>query len=269
MAESESIKENKIYDVIRSLRLIEKDGYDEASVVRLLYTISNRIEDNYREFKIPKKSGGFRTIAEPSRMLKAIQRNILNNYLYGIEISPYAKSYIKDISLKDNASVHVGKKKILKLDIESFFDNVDFMKVYHSVFGPDKFPKRIGVLLTNLTTYYGSVPQGAPTSAYISNIVMRDFDYEVGEFCQKANIEYTRYSDDMTFSGDFDPKDVIRFIRKALLKRGFSLNEDKTRVIGRSQAQVVTGICVNESMRAQKRYRKKIRQSMYLSLIHI
>lgn len=250
-------------DVILSLRLIENAGYDEKKKIRLLYTISNDIENNYREFKVAKKNGGYRILAEPSKMLKGIQRNILKNYLYKQSISPHVKSYIKGVSLKENALAHTGQKKILKLDIENFFDNVDFLKVYNYAFGPEKLPKSVGLLLTHLTTYYGALPQGAPTSAYISNIVMKDFDYIVGEYCHNLDVNYTRYSDDMTFSGDFDPKLIIRFVRRQLRKMGFNLNEDKIHVVSSSQSQVVTGITVNKKMRALKKYRYKIRQEIY------
>ena len=119
------------------------------------------------------------------------------------------------------------------------------------------------MLLTYLCTYNNHLPQGSPTSAYISNLVMKEFDDEIGSWCDENNISYTRYSDDMTFSGNFNPKYVIEKVRKMLYKLGLSLNNDKIHVINKSQSQSVTGIVVNERIQTSKKYRSKIRQEIY------
>ena len=102
------------------------------------------------------------------------------------------------------------------------------------------------MLLTYLCTYYNVLPQGAPTSAYISNLVMKAFDEELGGWCKENNISYTRYSDDMTFSGNFNPSVVIIRVRKMLRSLGLKLNDKKIAVIGKNKQQLVTGIVVNE-----------------------
>lgn len=257
------LDENMMREIILSFQLIDNNDMSDDKKMKILYALSNNIENNYRDFKIKKKNGGYRTISEPSYILKSIQRKILENYLYEMKPSKHVKSYIKGLSISDNARVHVGKKMVLKLDIENFFDNIDFIKIYSSVFGHERLPKQVGILFTNLCTYYGSLPQGAPTSAYISNLILYDFDISVGEWCSARGINYTRYSDDMTFSGDFDVKEVIRFVRKSLASKGLCLNENKIRVINSSQAQLVTGICVNDKLQVERRYRRKIRQEMY------
>lgn len=119
------------------------------------------------------------------------------------------------------------------------------------------------MLLTYLCTYDEHLPQGAPTSAYISNLVLKDFDEEIGYWCEQHNIAYTRYSDDMTFSGNFNPSDLIKKVRKMLYKLGLELNNEKIHFINNSNRQVVTGIVVNERLAIEKTYKKKIRQEMY------
>lgn len=246
--------------ILLSLHLIN-DNIPNSKKLKTLYTISNRVESNYKVFKIKKHNGKQRKICEPNYTLKLIQRNILNNILYKIPVSSYAKAYIKGINLSNNAIPHINKKIILKLDIKDFFNNISFMDVYNNCF--NNYPKNVGMLLTYLCTYYESLPQGAPTSAYISNIVMKNFDEEIGEYCTNLNIDYTRYSDDMTFSGDFNPSTIIKMVRKMLYKLGLEINNDKIHVINNSQKQYITGIVVNKKLNTDINYRKKIRQEIY------
>jgi len=114
-----------------------------------------------------------------------------------------------------------------------------------------------------LCYYHDSLPQGAPTSPAITNIIMYDFDETVGAFCDSKNIAYTRYCDDMTFSGDFSEKEMIGFVKNELSKLGLHLKKRKTAVIPATKCQCVTGIVVNEKMNLTKDYKKKIRQEMY------
>lgn len=239
------------------------DNKDDKKIIKEIYSISNNVENNYKVFKIRKRNGKYRTIYEPNSILKHMQKQILNNVLYDISVSEYAKAYKKGTSLKDNALVHTNKKIILKLDIEDFFDNISFTNIYNKCFNIEHFPKKIGVLFTTLVTYDGYLPQGAPTSAYISNIVMKDFDETIGNYCTSNNIDYTRYSDDMTFSSDFDISELIKVVRKNLYKLGLKLNNDKIHIVRNSSSQSVTGIVVNEKVQLSSKYRKKIRQEIY------
>ena len=238
---------------------------DNNKYLKTLYSISNNIEKNYKVYKIRKNSGGYRTIYEPNPLLKHIQKNILilNNILNNKSISKYAKAYHKGISLRDNACVHVNKEIILKLDIKDFFESISFVDIYNSCFSIEYFPKSVGMLLTYLCTYNDHLTQGSPTSSYISNLVMKDFDEEIGSYCEDNNISYTRYSDDMTFSGDFNPSDIIIKVRKMLYKLGLELNNKKIHVVSKSSCQSVTGIVVNEKVQVNSKYRNRIRQEVY------
>ena len=236
---------------------------DNNKYLKTLYSISNNIEKNYKVYKIKKNNGGYRTIYEPNSLLKHIQKSILNNILNNKSISKYAKAYHKGISLRDNACVHVNKEIILKLDIKDFFESISFVDIYNSCFSIEYFPKSVGMLLTYLCTYDDHLTQGSPTSSYISNLVMKDFDEEIGSYCEDNNISYTRYSDDMTFSGSFNPSDIIIKVRKMLYKLGLELNNNKIHVVSKSSCQSVTGIVVNEKVQVNSKYRNRIRQEVY------
>ncbi len=248
-------------EFLLSLNLINSKNPKE--VLNKLYSISNRIENNYKVYKIKKHNGNYRTIYSHKPLLKSIQRKILNNILNNKEISKYAKAYHKNISLKDNAQPHLNKKLVLKLDIIDFFENIEYPTIYKYCFNEIYFPKAVGHLLTTLCTYESRLPQGAPTSSYISNLIMKDFDNELGSYCEQHNISYTRYSDDMTFSGDFNPRELISKVRKELYRLGLKINNKKIHVINNSQQQNVTGIVVNKKIQVSSKYRNTIRQSIY------
>ena len=248
-------------DFLLSLKLL--NCKNEKRYLKTLYSISNNIEKNYKIYKIKKRNGKYRTIYEPSSLLMHIQKQILNNILNNKSISKYAKAYHKGISLKDNAIPHINKDIILKLDIKDFFENISFINIYNTCFPIEYFPKSVGMLLTYLCTYDEHLTQGSPTSAYISNLVMKDFDESIGVWCENNNISYTRYSDDMTFSGNFIPKDIIIKVRKMLNKLGLQLNNNKIHVITRSSCQHVTGIVVNEKAQVNSKYRKEIKKEIY------
>lgn len=248
-------------EFLLSLNLI--NCKDDKKYIKTIYFISNNIEKNYKIYKIKKRNGKYRTIYEPNLILKQIQKQILNNILNNKSISKYAKAYHKGIQLKDNAIPHINKEMILKLDIKDFFENISFLNIYNSCFPIEYFPKSVGMILTYLCTYDNHLTQGSPTSAYISNLVMKEFDEELGNWCNLRNISYTRYSDDMTFSGAFNPSELITKVRKMLYKLGLELNNDKIHIVYKSSSQNVTGIVVNEKMQVNVKYRNKIRQEIY------
>ncbi len=252
----------EIKSILLSLNLLSTK-IPEKETIKILYSISNRIERNYKVYKIKKRNGKYRTIYSPNPLLKNIQKNILKNILNERSISKYAKAYHKGTCLKDNAYPHLNKKIILKLDIIDFFENIEYQTIYNECFNKSYFPKAIGHLLTYLCTYESRLPQGAPTSSYISNLVMKDFDNELGNWCSKNNISYTRYSDDMTFSGDFNPTIVIQKVRKMLYKYNLKINNKKIHVTNHSQQQNVTGIVVNDKLQLSSKYRNNIRQAIY------
>ena len=246
--------------VYKELASIERDlGFP----ARTLYGLSNNLDKHYHTVFIPKSDGSKRKLSVPDLILKKVQRSIADNILTQYPISRYAKAYKPGSSVQKNAQPHVGRNKILKLDIEGFFDHILYSQVKNIVFYEEKFSEPIRILLTMLCYYKESLPQGAPTSPAITNIVMYDFDETVGEFCSKKKIAYTRYCDDMTFSGDFDEREIISFVKGELCKLGLFLKNRKTAVIPTSKRQMVTGIVVNEKINVTKDYKKNIRQEIH------
>lgn len=135
--------------------------------------------------------------------------------------------------------------------------------VYQCVFSGEYYPPAVRTLLTRLCCYRDYLPQGAPTSPMISNLVMFSFDQYMGKWCEEREICYTRYCDDMTFSGKFDVREVKQKVRNYLQVLGFELNLKKTKVLKQYNRQSVTGIVVNEKVQVSKTYRRDVRQAVY------
>ena len=230
---------------------------------KTLYGLSNNLDKHYRNIFIPKHDGSKRKLSIPDLILKRVQRSIADNILADYPISRYAMAYTKGSSVQKNASLHVGKQKILKLDVDGFFDHLMYTRVKDCVFCKENYSEPIRILLTMLCYYKESLPQGAPTSPAITNIIMYDFDEKIGKYCEENNISYSRYCDDMTFSGDFEDKAVIFVVKDELRKLGLFLKNRKTAVIPSTKRQTVTGIVVNEKIGLTKEYKNKIRQEIY------
>jgi RNA-directed DNA polymerase len=216
----------------------------------------------YRTYEIPKKNGTKRKISEPLPSLKEIQYWILNEILINVQISKYAKAYVKKRSLKGNARFHIGKEIILTLDIENFFGSIKSNTV-ESFFINIGYSSEISNFLSKLCCLNDSLPQGAPTSPSLSNIIFVKIDDIIAHYCKYNNINYTRYADDLTFSGSFNPGMVIKFIESLLKERNFKLNYTKIRTRRQNQRQEVTGVVVNNKMQAPKELRKDFRKSIY------
>lgn len=246
--------------VYRELSSLEQDLGIRAQT---LYALSNHRDRHYRSVTLPKRDGGCRKLSVPDSVLKLTQRRIADVLLRLMPVSPYAAAYRFGSSTLRNAKPHVGKPVVLKLDIYRFFDSIGYSMVKERVFPAGIYAEPLRILLTMLCYHKDALPQGAPSSPAITNILMYSFDESVGQWCRQRGIAYTRYCDDMTFSGDFDPAPVIQFIRQELRKLGFLLNEQKTRVQRRGRQQTVTGIVVNETLNIPAEYRRRLRQELY------
>ena len=246
--------------VYRELSSLERDLGTSA---RTLYAVSNNISKHYHKAKLPKKNGGYRNLSVPDEILKTIQRQISEVLLIHMPVSRYAKAYRFGSSTLRNAKHHVGKQVVLKLDILHFFDSIRYSTVKDKVFPTEIYAEPLRILLTMLCYHKDALPQGTPSSPAITNIILYEFDEQIGQWCWERGIAYTRYCDDMTFSGDLDPAEVIRFVRTELKKLGFLLNEQKTRIQRPGQQQTVTGIVVNEKLSIPADYRRKLRQELY------
>lgn len=227
-----------------------------------LIKISNSSDSGYRKFSILKKSGSKRIIHEPLPNLKYIQRWILDEILGSITVSPFAKAYKKNVSIKENVRFHKNQKQVLRLDIKDYFGSIKQRQVL-KVFLNLGYSPEVSVILSKLCTLNNKLPQGAPTSSYLSNVVMMRFDEEISEYCYKNKIRYTRYADDMTFSGEFNTSKLIYLVKKILKWNNLYLNKEKTHLMRRHNRQLVTGITVNEKIQVTRPIRRQLRQEIY------
>jgi RNA-directed DNA polymerase len=216
----------------------------------------------YRDFIIRKKNGSIRKLVEPLPSLKEIQSWILENILQEIKVSKYAKAYVKNRTLLDNVRYHKGREAVLTLDIENFFGSITLSHI-EQIFLALGYSSNISNLLAKLCTYDNVLPQGAPTSPYLSNLYLREFDEIISKFCNQKDIRYTRYADDLTFSGRKDVLDIVEFIQENLHKLDLRLNKDKEKLMLRNQRQVVTGIVVNEKLQTPKTARNFLRNEIF------
>lgn len=230
---------------------------------KALYSLSNHTERHYRTAEIPKSDGAFRQLLIPDPFLMAVQRSILRTLLVWEEISPYATAYRPSGSPRVNARPHVGRCQVLKLDIRKFFDHLYYPQVKEKAFPAERYSEANRVLLSLLCVYRDVLPQGAPTSPALSNIILKDFDNRIGAWCEERKLVYTRYCDDMTFSGDWDPGEIRSQVQAELKPLGLFLNGRKTAVLGPGQRMAVTGLVVNEKLSVPSPYRRKLRQELY------
>lgn len=234
-----------------------------------IYKIANsKSKIYYREYTISKRNGGEREIKAPLPTLDIIQKWIFNKILLNLKPSLFCKSYQRELSLKDNAKFHRRQNIILKMDISNFFNEVSLEHIY-KIFIDLGYTFKVSKIMANMVTYSidgksrKGLPQGASTSPMLSNIVLKDFDEKIGKECINKKIRYTRYADDLTFSGDFDPRLMEKSISSELLKYGFEVNSEKTKILKRNDRQIVTGIVVNDKMQAPRKYRKNLRLELY------
>ena len=233
---------------------------------RTVFLVTKDPESFYFPTEIPKRDGTARKLLIPDTLIMSMQRHILDGILKHLKPSRYATAYAPKTNIKQNAQPHIGKKYILKTDISDFFGSIRFEQVYSAAFNTRLFPKQIGVMLTELCCYNGYLPQGAPTSPALSNLVMKNFDNNIGYWCEKHGISYTRYCDDMTFSSDKPLYNVLQKLTQMLDEMGFELNAKKTKFVTSSSRQSVTGLTVNERLSISKDYKRKLRQEVYYAL---
>lgn len=228
-----------------------------------LYAVSNAADRHYRRVLLEKPGGGERALWVPDPLLKTIQRRITQVLLVHMPVSPYATAYRYGGSTLRNAAPHAGQPAVLHLDIRHFFDSVLYSAVKDAAFPARIYAEPLRVLLTLLCYHRDALPQGAPSSPAISNLLLTPFDGRVGDWCAPRNIRYTRYCDDMTFSGVFDPAELTAFVRAQLRQEGYFLNEEKTRFMPAGRRQMVTGLVVNEKPAVPADTLRRLRQALY------
>ncbi|MDR0905452.1 MAG: reverse transcriptase family protein [Oscillospiraceae bacterium] len=233
----------------------------DAQHINSVLRLGDIQEDYYNRF-IVKKGKKHRLITAPSKPLKLRQRWILDNILSKIEISEYAHGFAKNRSIVTNAVTHISQPVAFCFDIKDFFPSIKEKSVA-DIFKNAGYSDSVSAKFASLCCYEGVVPQGAPTSPYIANVVCVTMDEELAAMSQQLGARYTRYADDITISCDRDITPHMRDIENIINAYGFQLNADKTRVFGENRPKFITGLVVGEDIRIRKAFKRKLKQEIH------
>ncbi|HNN92376.1 reverse transcriptase family protein [Haliangium sp. UPWRP_2] len=231
----------------------------------------------YVEFSIPKASGGTRTISAPRASLKKIQRRILDEILAKLPTHAASHGFVRGRSVLSNAKPHVGASLVLKMDLRDFFPTIHFRRVC-GLFCRIGYSSEVASLLAGLCTHRGKLadgyvvwpgvlPQGAPTSPAIANLLCRRLDARLTGLARGLGGNYTRYADDLTFSFKAVPERGIgRFswwVDQVCQQEGFVENTGKRRVLRPQNQQRITGIVVNSGLNIPRAARHTFRALLH------
>ncbi|WP_239423988.1 reverse transcriptase domain-containing protein [Snodgrassella communis] len=183
----------------------------EISVENLLMFLLNAPK-MYKVYRIPKRTHGYRVIAQPTKQLKEYQRKFINIFLPYLPVHEYAMAYQKNKNIQHNAEIHKNNSYLLKMDFENFFNSITpalFWNEWENT-NPDIFDEDEKKLFSRLLFWNPNIKRtkqeklilsiDAPSSSSISNFIMYRFDKLITQYCLNKNINYTRYTDDLTFS---------------------------------------------------------------------
>lgn len=236
---------------------------------------------SYRRFSIPKKSGGSRTINAPMGSLKWMQ--ICLNELFKAIYTPseFAMGFADGKSVVSNARCHIGQEYVLNIDLSDFFPHITNTMIYRRLKQPPfNFNHAVADAVTRICTmeqwvyihneWEGrqSLPQGSPASPVLTNAVCDRLDQRLSNLARVFDLRYSRYADDISFSGShniFQAKGHFRKILNLIIyEEGFDINENKVRLQHRSQRQEVTGLTVNERPNVNRAWLKDIRATLHI-----
>jgi RNA-directed DNA polymerase len=240
----------------------------EVPVGNLIHLLYRSSSVKYKSFTIPKKNGGERVILSPQGGVKILQERARRYFdsFYRPKIA--AHGFIINKGILTNAEKHVKKRYVLNIDLKDFFESITFPRIYGVL---KKHPFNMGhpaaTVLAQLCVHNGKMPQGAPTSPVLSNIIASALDKTLVRLAGKYRMRYTRYADDITFSFNQSPPSEMAkkieeiggyelgdSLRHAIESNGFKINEEKFRLQVRTERQVVTGLTVNEKVNLDREY---------------
>ncbi len=232
----------------------------KKEILALIYKDSRKF---YRTFTIPKRNGSLRFIQSPLPLLQYIQRYILDGILSKIITHNNAFGFVKHKSIVDNVKPHLNSHTLLKLDIDNFFPSIKIKRVI-SIFQRLGYSNRISFLLAKFCCYDDSLPQGAPTSPYLSNIIAKRLDSRLYNLAKEHHLKYSRYADDMTFSGNHISKNFIDFAYKILIDEGFTPNYTKSKLIVGRGRKIITGLSIsNKKITIPRNKKRELRSKAY------
>ena len=234
-----------------------------------LKEILENIPDYYHEFWVRKRRGGYRMISAPLEELQSIQTTINSRILSSVTtIHPAAVGFRCGRSVVDNASPHLGKRYVLKMDIHDFFFSIRSPRV-KKTFEQMGYPPNVSKIFRTLCCLHNCLPQGAPTSPSLSNIVSYEMDKKLAALAAKYGLTYTRYADDLTFSGDVLSKEQIIFeVKQIIYEEKFAPNYKKTRFLNEYDRKIITGVSVSSGVKLTipKARKREIRKNVYFIL---
>lgn len=234
----------------------------------------------YRSFELSKRGGGTRAISAPSNALKIIQRK-LSDILQSLYQPPYsAQGFILTRSIATNARRHLRRGFVLNVDIENFFGSINFGRVRGLFLKPPySLTPEVATTLAQICCHNNSLPQGAPTSPVVSNLVCARLDRDLGRLAREYNLEYSRYADDITFSTERNtfPRAIAFFdsesggknasiggrLSHLIESNGFQLNFTKIRLQSQICRQQVTGLVVNKKCNVKRQFVRQIRAMLH------
>jgi RNA-directed DNA polymerase len=236
---------------------------------------------HYITFAIPKRSGGDRLIHAPKRRLKRVLRTLDRLLVSKLPKSDYAHGFVKGRSIASNAAPHVGKAVVLHFDIKDCFPSIHYARVRGLLLALGySYPvaAALAVLMTEAPRQPVSaegklyhVPtgprvcvQGAPTSPGLCNAILSRLDHRLAGLARKHGFSYTRYADDLTFSGNETAKiaKFSRLVPRIVAAEGFAVNAAKTRIFRAGARQAVTGVIVNRTLGLSRQERRKLRAAL-------
>lgn len=202
-------------------------------------------------------------ILAPRVFLKTIQRYILGAILETRPLPSYINGFVAGRGIVTNGQLHKGAQYLLNVDIRDFFDSIHEEDV-RQVFRDFGFGEHVAKTLADLCTYQDSLPQGAPTSPCLANLAFASTDEQIIHLCAQHGLTYSRYADDLTFSGPQKiPRKFLATLEFVLKRYGFNINSAKTRFAGPGQARYVTGLVVNEKVHPNRDLRRQLRAMFY------
>lgn len=217
----------------------------------------------YRTFQIPKRAGGFRKISSPYPSLALVQRKILEKVLLGFDVHSNAFAYKKKSNAVLHAACHVKNDELLILDIQDFFPSISRQMIFESL-QQGGIKNEICGFISSLCSSDSGLPQGASTSPILSNIIFKNLDDRFLRLARSLNLVYSRYADDLAFSGDRIPRSLPNIVEYILKSKKFNLNKNKTKLKIAGSKKIITGVSISRKvLMAPKQFKRKLRAQIY------
>jgi retron-type reverse transcriptase len=259
------------------LELVGVLGADLAASLMRVFAMADRqaapghkLNGAYKRHLLPKKSGGNRVISAPVLPLKRVQRAVLDTLLTPLGSHDCAYGFVPGRSIAHNAAVHVGQLVVVNADVSNCFPSVKWPLVLAALrrgLG-DRLSSTAISMLCDVCTADGGLPIGAPTSPALLNRVLIKTDETLLQAAKARGVNYTRYADDLTFSGDAGAVQMLNVARCTLEQIGLQLDPKKTNIFRRGRRQMVTGLAVNDQVSVPRNIRRRLRAAVHMAVQH-